>query len=130
MNNDPLDPTRSTPVTSEKPQSGTILSGAENRIYDFAEDAKVEIAKSMNGLVVSAHNWAANLDSMAGAPVGDLARQAADLLGSIQRGLEEKPVSELVADGEALIRRQPGIALGVAVAGGFLLARMVRSGKE
>ncbi len=128
MNEEPLDPTRSSPVTTEKPQSGTILSGAENRIYDFAEDAKVEIAKSMNGLVVSAHSWAANLDSVAGAPMGDLARQAADLLGSIQRGLEEKPVSELVSDGQDLIRRQPGIALGVAVASGFLLARIVRSG--
>jgi hypothetical protein len=130
MTNEPLETAGSTAVTTTKPQAQTILTGTENRIFDFAEDAKVEIAKSMNGLVVSAHSWAANLDSVAGAPMGDLARQAADLLGSIQRGLEEKPVSELVADGEALIRRQPAIALGVAVAGGFLLARLVRSGSN
>lgn len=118
--------TKSETVDSTSPG---VMASAESRIFDFAEDAKAEIVKSMNGLVVQAHNWAANIDSVAGASVGDLAHQAAGLLGSIQRGLEEKQVSELVADGQELIRRQPVVALGIAVAGGFLLARLVRPGK-
>lgn len=102
------------------------MSDAERRLLAVAEDAKAEIVKSMNGIVLQAHSLAANIDSMAGAPAGDLARQAADLLGAVQRGLDEKKVAELLSDGQDLIRRQPAIALGVAVASGFLLARMMR----
>lgn len=120
-------PTRPAPISkSVQGKSGSFVSNAESRILAVAEDAKAEIVKSMNGLVLQAHNLAANIDSMAGAPAGDLARQAADLLGAVQRGLDEKKVAELVADGQDLIRRQPTIALGVAVASGFLLARMMR----
>jgi ElaB/YqjD/DUF883 family membrane-anchored ribosome-binding protein len=116
-----------TPISqSVQDTSGSFMSNAESRILSVAEDAKAEIVKSMNGLVLQAHSLAANIDSMAGAPAGDLARQAADLLGAVQRGLDEKNVAELVADGQDLIRRQPAIALGVAVASGFLLARLMR----
>lgn len=122
------DPTaRPAPMSqSVTDRSGNRVSTAESRILAVAEDAKAEIVKSMNGLVLQAHSLAANIDSMAGAPVGDLARQAADLLGAVQRGLDEKNVAELVADGQDLIRRQPTVALSVAVASGFLLARMMR----
>lgn len=121
-------PTPINPPARERsaPQSSGFMSDAESRILAVAEDAKSEIVKSMNGIVLQAHSLAANIDSMAGAPVGDFARQAADLLGAVQRGLDEKAVAELLADGQALIRRQPAVALGVAVASGFLLARMLR----
>ncbi len=116
--------------TSGKITASKVVGGTESRLLDFAEDAKIEIIKSMNGIVVQAHSWAANIDSVAGRPVGDLAHQAADLLGAIQRGLEDKQVSELIADGQDLVRRQPAIALGVAVAGGFLLARLIRPSQK
>lgn len=128
MTDTPARPERITAPISQSVQttSGSFMSDAERRLLAVAEDAKAEIVKSMNGIVLQAHSLAANIDSMAGAPAGDLARQAADLLGAVQRGLDEKKVAELLSDGQDLIRRQPAIALGVAVASGFLLARMMR----
>lgn len=115
--------------STETPRAG-FIDEAEDRLLAVAEDAKTELVKAMDAMVLQAHSLAATIDSMAGAQAGDLARQAADVLASVQRGLDEKAVSELVSEGQALIRRQPAAALGIAVASGFLLARLLRAPKQ
>lgn len=116
-----------TTIDTMKPASG-FLGAAESRIMDFAEDAKYGLVKSMDSLVLAAHRFAAEIDTMAGPQVGDFARSAADVVSSLQRGLAAKQVSELLEDGQDLIRRQPVLAIGIAVASGFLIARLARSG--
>lgn len=112
-----------TEIDTVMPGSG-FLDTAQARLLDMAEDAKSGIVRSMDGLVMAAHRLAADIDSMAGPQVGDLARQAAELVTGLQKSLTEKPVGELLEDGQDLIRRQPVIAISLAVASGYLLARL------
>ena len=114
-----------TNIDTMKPANG-FLGAAEARIMDFAEDAKFGLVKSMDSLVLAAHRFAAEIDTMAGREAGDFARSAADVVANLQRGLADKPVSELLEDGQDMIRRQPALAIGLAVAGGFLIARLAR----
>jgi hypothetical protein len=107
------------------PKTG-LFDAAEGRLLAMAEDTKSGLVRSMDGLVLSAHRLAAEIDSVAGAPLGDFARSAADLLGALQRGLEDKPLAELLDDGQNFIRQRPALTLGVAVASGFLLARLAK----
>jgi hypothetical protein len=113
-------------INARLPQTG-FFDSAEARLMDMAEDTKAGLVKSMDGLVLAAHRIAADIESVAGSSVGDLARSAADLLGAIQSGLDAKPLAELLEDGQDLIRRQPALAIGVAVASGFVLARIAKS---
>jgi len=117
-------------INARLPQTG-FFDSAEARLLDMAEDTKAGLVRSMDGLVLAAHRIAADIDSVAGAQIGDLARSAADLVGSIQSSLDAKPLAELLEDGQDLIRRQPVLAVGLAVAGGFLLARLAKTaGKD
>lgn len=121
---DPIAPDVTT-LDTRLPAHG-FFETAESRMMDFAEDAKTGLVKSMDSLVLAAHRFAAEIDTMAGPQVGDFARSAADVVASFQRSLAEKPVSELLEDGQDMIRRQPALALGLAVASGFLIARLAR----
>jgi hypothetical protein len=119
----PQDPDLPTKVPH--PKTG-LFNAAEDRLLAMAEDTKSGLVRSMDGLVLSVHRLAAEIDSVAGAPFGDFARSAADLLGAVQRGLDDKPLAELLDDGQNFIRQRPALTIGVAVASGFLLARLAR----
>ena len=118
-----------TEIDTVAPATG-FLEAAEARLLDMAEDAKIGLVRSMDRLVMAAHRLAADIESMAGPQVGDLARSAAEFVTGVQTSLTEKPISELLEDGQDLIRRQPVIAIGVAVASGYLLARLARNSAE
>ncbi len=105
-----------------------LLSAAEARLLELAEDGKSELVRGFDGFVLLAHEFAATVDSKAGGPVAGYLRQAAQMLTEFQDTLRDKPVEELLDDGRAIIRRSPQAAIGVAVVAGFLAARIVKSG--
>jgi hypothetical protein len=52
------------------------------------------------------------------------------VISDLQQTLRDKPVAELLEDGRDVVRRQPGIAIGAAVAAGFIAARILKSGSR
>jgi hypothetical protein len=73
---------------------------------------------------------AANVDSVGGGAFAEYAHSAADVISDLQQTLRDKPVAELLEDGRDVVRRRPGIAIGVAVAAGFIAARILKSGSR
>jgi hypothetical protein len=104
-----------------------LMGAAQSRLLDLAEDGKSELAKSFDGLVSMANELAARVDSAGVGALAGYAWQAAGLLADVQKGLRDRPVDELLDDGRALIREQPALAVGVAVAAGFIAARLFKS---
>jgi hypothetical protein len=111
-------------------RSSGLFANAESRLLDFAEDGKAELVKGFDGLLAMIQELAANIDSVGGGAYAEYAHKAADLVGGLQDTLRDKPVAELLDDGRDVIRRQPGIAIGVAVAAGFIAARLVKAGNR
>lgn len=104
-----------------------LMAAAQSRLLDLAEDGKTELAKGFDGLVDIANELAARVDSAGVGPLASYAWQAAGVLRDIQQGLRDRPVEDLLDDGRALIRREPALAVGVAVAAGFIAARLFKS---
>lgn len=111
-----------------KPQG--LFANAELRLLEFAEDGKAELVKGFDGLLAMVQELAANVDSVGGTGFADYAHKAADVITSVQETLRDKPVAELLDDGRDVIRRQPGVAIGLAVAAGFIAARLIKSGSR
>jgi hypothetical protein len=106
---------------------GGMMHDVQARLLDLAEDGKNELAKTFDGLLDVVNELAARVESTGVAPLAGVAWQAAGLLADIQKGLRDRPVDELLDDGRALIRREPALAMGVAMAAGFLAMRLFKA---
>ena len=115
------------PLLRRTPSRRGLLGIAETRLLDLAEDGKSELARSFDGFVQIAQELAAQVERFGGGVFAGYAHQAAGLLRDAQTGLHDKPVEDLLDDGRELIRRSPGLAVGVAVVAGFVAARLVKS---
>jgi hypothetical protein len=109
-------------------KSSGLFANAESRLLDFAEDGKAELVKGFDGLLAMVQELAANVDSVGGGAFAEYAHKAADVISGLQDTLRDKPVAELLDDGRDIIRREPAITIGVAVAAGFIAARLLKSG--
>lgn len=111
-------------------EAGNLMRVARSRLLDLAEDGKAELARSFDGLVSVANELAARVESTGVGPLGTYAWQAAGVLRDIQTGLRDRPVDELLDEGRALIRSEPALAVGVAMAAGFIAARLFKSSRR
>jgi ElaB/YqjD/DUF883 family membrane-anchored ribosome-binding protein len=68
---------------------------------------------------------AAQLDEKLGEPFGDYARKAARSLQETSARLDSKSLAELGEDAREMVRKSPGLAVGIAAAVGFFLARLL-----
>ncbi|KPF61773.1 hypothetical protein IP88_15535 [alpha proteobacterium AAP81b] len=119
-----------------RPQDGEVLgrrSGllgvAENRLYSLVDDGRSELVKSLDALVALAQDLAGKVGTSGSNPVAGYAHQAVSAITDVRDALRDRPVEALVDEGRAIVRRQPEIAVGVAVAVGFLAARLVKASR-
>lgn len=61
------------------------------------------------------------------AVAADLAERGADLIDRVGSYIEETPLDRMMADAEALSRRQPWIVAGAGIAAGILASRLLKS---
>lgn len=68
---------------------------------------------------------AAQIDEKLGEQYGDYARKASRTLQETSAKLDSKSVEELGEDARAMVRKSPGVAVGIAAVVGFFLARLI-----
>ena len=99
---------------------------AKDRATELAREGKTRASEAISSLGRIVEDNAPLIDEKVGVKYGDYARKAA---ASIQDGaakLDAKDVNELGEDGKEFVRKSPGVAVGLAAAAGFLLARIFR----
>ena len=115
------------------PASASGLSGladfARGRLVAMVEDARDSLVGQVRGLKSLADLLTDNLPQAA-SPVSKLVGEASGTIDSIADALAEKSVEELVEDGRALVRAQPAAAVGLAIAIGFLVGRMLKAARD
>lgn len=89
----------------------------------LASDAIASLGKAVG-------DSAAQIEDRLGAQYGDYARKASRTLAETSAKLEAKSVEELGEDARAMVRKSPGVAVGVAAVFGFFLARLLGGGKR
>jgi len=96
-----------------------------------AEEGKTRAAETIHGVAGDLREAATTLGrNQTIAPVGKYANQAADALEEFAGTLRDKNVGQLVTEVSGFVRRNPAVAVGIAVAAGFALTQLLRGGKR
>ncbi len=103
---------------------------AKDKAGELAVDGKSKIAEALSALGRAVFDTAPTVDDKLGAKYGDYARSASRSLQEASAKLDAKSVDELGDDAREFVRKSPGLAIGVAAVGGFLLARLFRSSND
>lgn len=128
---------RLTAVTGQaKGKSNDLVADAKNygetakvKAGELAVEGKKVTTDAIASLGKAVGDSAAQIDEKLGEQYGDYARQAARALQETSAKLEAKSVEEISEDAREMVRKSPGVAVGVAAVVGFFIARLF-SGKR
>lgn len=107
-----------------------VTDQAKEKAAALATEGK---AKAVEGLSAAARLVAENagtLDEKLGPKAGDYARTAAKSMQDAAEKLDSKDLAELGEDAREMVRKSPGLAVGLAAAAGFLLARLFKGSNK
>jgi ElaB/YqjD/DUF883 family membrane-anchored ribosome-binding protein len=111
----------------------SLLGFVRGRLVAMVEDARDSLVGQVRGLTSLSDLLSDTLGEDAGTWAAPVTRVVGDYAGSINSiadALEQKSVEELVEDGRELVRAQPAVAVGVAIAIGFLAGRMLKAARD
>ena len=114
-------------LTSEAKARG---DDARAKGMELATQGKGKLAEGINTLSRTVADNAHVVDENLGAKYGDYARSASKSLADTATKLDQKSVDELAEDGRAMVRKSPGLAIGIAAAFGFMLSRLFSGGRR
>ena len=103
---------------------------AKGKAGELATDGKGKLAEALSALGRAVFDTAPTVDDKLGAKYGDYARSASRSIQDASARLDAKTVEELGEDARELVRKSPGLAVGIAAVGGFLLARLFRGSND
>jgi ElaB/YqjD/DUF883 family membrane-anchored ribosome-binding protein len=103
---------------------------ASAKARDAADRGKDRATEALGGIGKILRDSAETIDEKVGAQYGDYARSAADAVDGFADKVDGKQVDDLVEDARQFVRKSPAVAIGAAAAIGFVLARLVRSGRD
>lgn len=119
--------TKSDDLVAEAKAYGTQAKG---KAGELATDGKGKVAEALSALGRAVSDTAPSVDEKLGAKYGDYARSASRSLQEASAKLDAKSVDELGEDAREFVRKSPGLAVGIAAVGGFLLARLFRGSND
>lgn len=103
---------------------------ARGKAGELAVDGKSKVVEAIAALGRAVSDTAPTVDEKLGAKYGDYARSASRSLQDVSTRLDSRSVDELGEDAREFVRKSPGLAIGMAAVGGFLLARLFRSSND
>ena len=111
-------------------EAKAIHSQAKDRAADLAQEGKNRATDALSGFGKVVDDSAGMIDEKLGAKYGDYARTAAKTLNNTAAHLDSKDVGELAEDALDYVRKSPGLAIGLAALGGFIVARILRGSDD
>lgn len=107
-------------------KASALASDAKVKAGEFANEGKARTSQAIAGLSKMIDENAHLIDEKVGAKYGDYARSASKSMQDAAARLEEKSFDELGEDAKEFVRKSPGLAVGMAVAAGYLIGRMFK----
>ncbi|WP_343525170.1 hypothetical protein [Sphingomonas sp.] len=115
---------------SVKEGASKVQQQAVDKIHALAGDGKAKAGSALDQVAQLLNDAAGQVDEKLGSQYGQYARSAADTVTSLSGAIKDKDVEELLDDARAFVSKSPAVAIGIAAALGFVLARVVQSGIE
>jgi ElaB/YqjD/DUF883 family membrane-anchored ribosome-binding protein len=110
--------------------AGKLQQQAGDKVRQFADDGKARAGTALDQFAQLLTDAAGQVDEKLGAQYGDYARTAAGQVQTFAGSIRDKDVDALLDDARGFVRQSPAVAVGVAAALGFVVARLVQSGTE
>ncbi len=117
-------------VNAMKDEFNNFKDQAGGKARDAANRGKDRAAEAMGGIGKIIRESAETIDDKVGKQYGDYARSAADTVDGFADKVDGQDIDALVEDARQFIRKSPAVAIGAAAAIGFVLARVIRSGRD
>ncbi|MCP3733795.1 hypothetical protein M9979_02730 [Sphingomonas sp. RP10(2022)] len=111
-----------------KDYSSKYGAQATDKIRTLADTGKERAVGGLDQLSQLITDAAGQVDDKLGAQYGEYARSAAGAVSNFSEQLKGKDVDQLIGEARDFVRKSPGVAIGVAAALGFAVARIVQSG--
>jgi len=113
--------------SGEAREKANAMAGeARTKATGYANDAKGKTSAALAGLGKIIDDNAGLIDEKAGVKYGDYARTASKSVSDAAARLDEKTLDELGEDAREFVRKSPGLAVGMAVAAGFMFGRIFK----
>jgi ElaB/YqjD/DUF883 family membrane-anchored ribosome-binding protein len=103
---------------------------AKGKAGELAVEGKHKASEALASLGKVVSDNAATIDDKFGTQYGDYARKASQSLHDASTKLDAKSVDELGEDAREMVRKSPGLAVGLAAVAGFMLARLFRGSRD
>jgi len=103
-----------------------VTEQAKEKAGALAAEGKARAVDGISAASRIVADTAPVIDEKLGAKFGDYARTAAKTMDEAAAKLEAKDLTELGDDARALVRKRPGLAIGIAAAAGFMLSRLFK----
>ena len=107
-------------------EAKTMSGQAKDQAFILANEGKARASEAISGLGKLVEENAATIDAKVGVKYGDYARSAARGMQDAATRLDTKELGELGDEAKEFVRKSPGIAVGIAAAVGFVVARMFK----
>ena len=99
---------------------------AKDKAFILAQEGKAKASEAISGLGQMVEDNAATIDEKVGPKYGDYARTAARSMKETAERIDAKDIGELGEDAKEFVRKSPGVAVAIAAAAGFVLARLFK----
>lgn len=103
---------------------------AKVKASELANEGKIKASGAIASLGDLVADNASFVDEKLGPKYGDYARTAARSMKDTAEKLDAKNVDELGEDAREMVRKSPGLAVGIAAVTGFMIARMFRGSRD
>ncbi|CDO36406.1 MULTISPECIES: hypothetical protein [Novosphingobium] len=110
-------------------KASAYAADAKVKAADLANEGKARTSQAMVGLSKMIDENVHLIDEKVGPKYGDYARTASKSMQDAATKLDEKSLDDLGEDAKEFVRTSPGLAVGMAVAAGFLFGRMFKKSK-
>lgn len=112
-----------------KEKANAFAVDAKVKATEYAIEGKARTSQAIAGLSKMIDENVHLIDEKVGPKYGDYARSAAKSMQDTAATLDEKSLDDLGDDAKEFVRKSPGLAVGMAVAAGFLFGRIFKKGK-
>jgi ElaB/YqjD/DUF883 family membrane-anchored ribosome-binding protein len=118
------------PKNKVKDDMKNFKDKATDATRNAAERGKDKASEAVSSIGKLIRDSAATIDDNVGKNYGDYARTAADAVEGFAGKMSAKDIDDIASDARDFVKKSPAVAIGAAAAIGFVLARLVRSGKD
>ncbi|WP_374125532.1 hypothetical protein [Sphingomonas sp. 28-62-11] len=115
---------------SIKDGAAKLARQATDKARDYVSEGKNRAGGALDEVSRLMGDAADTVDEKIGAQYGQYARTAAEGIAGFSESLKAKEIEDLVADATAFVRKSPAVAIGIAAALGFVVARLVKAGLD